>query len=44
MLDNMVESGFLKADNRHLCLDAPSVAELLEKMTIYEYKALEKWH
>ncbi len=44
MLDNMVESGFLKADNRHLCLDAPSVDELLEKMTVYEYKALEKWH
>jgi len=44
MLDNMVESGFLKADNRHLCLDAPGVTELLDKMTVYEYKALEKWH
>jgi len=44
MLDNMVEYGFLKADNRHLCLDASTVDELLEKMTLYEYKALEKWH
>jgi hypothetical protein len=44
MLDNMVENGFLKAQNRHLCLDAPSVPELLEKMTQYEYQALGKWH
>ncbi len=44
MLENMVDNGFLKPDNRHLCLDAPDVAGLLEKMTAYEYKALEKWH
>lgn len=44
MLDNMVENGFLKANNRNLCLDAPDVAGLLDKMTAYEYNALEKWH
>lgn len=43
MMDNMVEYGFLKPDNRHLCIDAPDIPELLEKMTAYEYKALEKW-
>lgn len=43
MLDSMVDNGFLKSDNRHLCLDAPDVAGLLEKMTAYEYQALEKW-
>jgi uncharacterized protein (TIGR00730 family) len=43
ILDNMVENGFLKPDNRHLCLDAPTADELLEKMTAYEYKALTKW-
>lgn len=43
MMDRMVENGFLKADNRQLCIDAPAIPELLEKMTVYEYKALEKW-
>ncbi|MCW5924668.1 MAG: TIGR00730 family Rossman fold protein [Saprospiraceae bacterium] len=43
MLDNMVANGFLKPDNRNLCLDAPDVTGLLEKMTAYEYKALTKW-
>lgn len=43
MLDVMVDNGFLKPDNRHLCIDAPDVAGLLEKMTAYEYKALKKW-
>ncbi len=43
MMDVMVENGFLKPDNRNLCIDAPTVSELLEKMTAYEYKALEKW-
>lgn len=43
MMDRMVENGFLKPDNRHLCIDAPTITELLEKMTVYEYKALEKW-
>ena len=44
MLDNMVQHGFLKAQNRLLCLDAPTVDELLDKMAAYEHKALEKWH
>jgi len=43
MLDNMVDNGFLKPDNRHLCLDASDVSGLLEKMTTYEYQALKKW-
>ncbi len=43
MLDNMVEHGFLKADNRRLCLDASDVDTLLEKMASYEYAALGKW-
>lgn len=44
MLDNMVKHGFLKANNRSLCLDAPGVDKLLEKMSTYEYRALDKWH
>lgn len=44
MLDNMVKHGFLKAHNRLLCLDAPTVDELLGKMMAFEHKALEKWH
>jgi uncharacterized protein (TIGR00730 family) len=43
MLDRMVEKGFLKAKNRELCLDAPTVPELLDKMTRYEYQAVTKW-
>lgn len=43
MLDHMVEYGFLKAQNRELCIDASSVPELLDKMTAYEYKAVQKW-
>ena len=43
MLDNMVEHGFLKAKNRELCIDAGTVPELLEKMTAYEYRAVQKW-
>ncbi len=44
MLDNMVEYGFLKPDNRLLCIDAPTGDELIDKMSVYEYKALTKWH
>ncbi|HOY05211.1 MAG TPA: TIGR00730 family Rossman fold protein [Saprospiraceae bacterium] len=44
MMDNMVENGFLRANNRQLCLDAPTVTELIDKMTAYEYNALPKWH
>ena len=43
MLDAMVDNGFLKPDNRHLCIDAPDVAGLLDKMATFEYKALKKW-
>lgn len=43
MLSNMVENGFLKAQNRELCIDAATVPELLEKMTTYEYQAVQKW-
>ncbi|MCB0529976.1 MAG: TIGR00730 family Rossman fold protein [Saprospiraceae bacterium] len=43
MLDNMVECGFLKPDNRQLCLDSDTVSDLLDKMEAYEYKALQKW-
>jgi len=44
MMDTMVHNGFLKANNRHLCVDAATVPELLDKMTAYEYNALPKWH
>ena len=44
MLDHMVKHGFLRANNRSLCLDAPTVDELLQKMEDYEYRGLEKWH
>jgi hypothetical protein len=44
MLDTMVENGFLKAENRRLCIAADSVADLLAQMERYEHKALEKWH
>lgn len=43
MMDQMVQFGFLKAKNRELCLDAPTIPELLEKMTRYEYQAVAKW-
>jgi len=44
MMDQMVDHGFLRAQNRDLCVEAPNVAELLEVMERYEYKALDKWH
>jgi uncharacterized protein (TIGR00730 family) len=44
MMDNMVANGFLRAQNRDLCIEAPTVPALLDAMTAYEYKALEKWH
>lgn len=43
MLGNMVEHGFLKAKNRELCIDAATIPELLDKMTAYEYQAVQKW-
>lgn len=44
MLDNMVENGFLKAQNRQLCIASDTVSDLLYSMEKYEYRALEKWH
>jgi len=43
MLDNMVENGFLKANNRKLCIAADTVVQLLDDMACYEYNALHKW-
>jgi uncharacterized protein (TIGR00730 family) len=43
MLDKMVENGFLKAENRGLCISADTVEGLLEKMSQYEYNAIGKW-
>jgi uncharacterized protein (TIGR00730 family) len=44
MLDNMVSNGFLKAQNRQLCIVADNVPELLDRMEKYEFNALDKWH
>jgi predicted Rossmann-fold nucleotide-binding protein len=43
MLDNMVENGFLKSENRQLCIAADTVPNLLSAMEAYEYRAVEKW-
>lgn len=43
MLDNMVRFGFLKPQNRLLCLDAPTIPELLEKMERFQYEPVAKW-
>jgi len=39
----MVRFGFLKEQNRGLCIDATTVPELLDKMAAYEYQATSKW-
>jgi uncharacterized protein (TIGR00730 family) len=44
MLDTMVDNGFLKEQNRQLCIVSDRVDDLLEKMERYEYVALDKWH
>jgi len=44
MLDNMVENGFLKAQNRQLLVASDNVPDLLNSMERYEYRAMEKWH
>lgn len=44
MLDRMVENGFLREQNRKLCIDAPSIDELLATMERYEHRAIDKWH
>lgn len=43
MLDQMVEYGFLKIENRLLCMDAPTIPELLDKIERYEYREHTKW-
>jgi uncharacterized protein (TIGR00730 family) len=44
MLDNMVKFGFLKAENRKLCIEAATVPELIAKLEAYEYNAINKWY
>ncbi len=44
MLDNMVENGFLKEQNRRLCIASDTVSDLLYSMERYEHRALDKWH
>lgn len=44
MLDNMVEHGFLKEQNRRLCIASDTVLGLLGAMERYEHRALDKWH
>jgi len=44
MLDNMVENGFLRSQNRSLCIASDTVPNLLAAMERYEYRALDKWH
>ena len=44
MLDNMVENGFLREQNRRLCIIAPEISQLISQMERYEHRALEKWH
>lgn len=43
MLDNMVKFGFLKPQNRELCLVDSTPEGLLAKMKAFEYKAVDKW-
>lgn len=44
MLDNMVDNGFLKPQNRQLCIASDTVPDLLSAMERYEHRALDKWH
>ena len=43
MLDNMVKYGFLKEQNRKLCIVDSTPEGLLEKMEAYSYNAIDKW-
>jgi uncharacterized protein (TIGR00730 family) len=43
MLDKMVEFGFLKAQNRELCIIESDIDTLLSKMHAFEYDAIPKW-
>ncbi|MBC7776517.1 MAG: TIGR00730 family Rossman fold protein [Phycisphaerae bacterium] len=44
MLDNMVDNGFLKEQNRRLCIASDTIPELISAMERYEHRALNKWH
>jgi uncharacterized protein (TIGR00730 family) len=43
MMDTMVDNGFLRAQNRKLCIDADNIDELLTRMADYEYDPIGKW-
>jgi uncharacterized protein (TIGR00730 family) len=43
MLDNMVKFGFLKPENRELCIIESDIDTLLARMQAYEYKPVKKW-
>ncbi|MBK8557508.1 MAG: TIGR00730 family Rossman fold protein [Lewinellaceae bacterium] len=43
MLDNMVENGFLREQNRKFCLSADRVETLIDQMAAYEYNPVGKW-
>jgi uncharacterized protein (TIGR00730 family) len=42
-LDNMVNFGFLKPENRALCIIESEIEPLLEKMEAYTYNPIPKW-
>lgn len=44
MLDLMVENGFLREQNRKLCIAADNIPDLLATMERYEHRAIDKWH
>ncbi len=44
MLDNMVKNGFLKEQNRQLCMAEDTIPGLLSAMENYQHRALDKWH
>lgn len=44
MLDNMVKFGFLREQNRELCIIENTPETLLDKMGSYVYNAMPKWH
>lgn len=43
MLDHMVKYGFLKPENRGLCIIESDIDTLLQKMTEFEYQPIAKW-
>ncbi len=44
MLDNMVKFGFLKEQNKELCIIENTPETLLKKMEQYVYNPIQKWH